>query len=96
MRGKLLGGLKSAAPVALNFLMAAVLVSAERRLKGDGIGGEAVQEAEPDQLLLKLARFLWQPDDSSYQHVWPVNPRPDFFFVIFFSPSSIRSSSRQS
>ncbi|CAA7402737.1 unnamed protein product [Spirodela intermedia] len=71
MGGKFLGGLKSVAPVALNFLMAAVLVSADRRLKREGIAGEIIQEAEPDQLLLKLGRFLWQPDDSSYQHVWP-------------------------
>ncbi|CAA6665980.1 unnamed protein product [Spirodela intermedia] len=55
MGGKFLGGLKSVAPVALNFLMAAVLVSADRRLKREGIAGEIIQE----------------PDDSSYQHVWP-------------------------
>ncbi|MQL91732.1 hypothetical protein Taro_024345 [Colocasia esculenta] len=69
--GKWLGGLKAAAPVALSFLMAAVMVSADRSLKRRGFGAEDVPEPEPDHLLLKVVHFLWQPDDSSYRHVWP-------------------------
>uniref|UniRef100_A0A1D1XW44 UPF0721 transmembrane protein ytnM n=1 Tax=Anthurium amnicola TaxID=1678845 RepID=A0A1D1XW44_9ARAE len=68
---KWLVGLKSAAPVALSFFMAAVLVSAERGTKREWLRAGGTQETEPDHLLTKLVHFLWQPDDSSYQHVWP-------------------------
>uniref|UniRef100_A0A1D1Y2N0 Aluminum-activated malate transporter 13 n=1 Tax=Anthurium amnicola TaxID=1678845 RepID=A0A1D1Y2N0_9ARAE len=73
MWGKWLGGVKAAAPVALSFFMASVLVSAERSLKRGGFAvGEAQEAVVPDQLLLKqLLQFLWQPDSSSYHHVWP-------------------------
>ncbi|MQL81227.1 hypothetical protein Taro_013678 [Colocasia esculenta] len=71
--GRWLAGLRSAAPVALSFLMAAIAVSADRSMKRGGFAVEAtVVEAGADEhFLLKFAHFLWQPDESSYQHVWP-------------------------
>lgn len=71
--GRWLGGVKSAAPVVLSFLMASMMVSADRSMRREGFPAVAVREAEPDEhLLLKFVHFLWQPDESSYHHVWPV------------------------
>lgn len=82
--GKWLGGLKSVAPVTLSFFMAAVMVSAERGLKRGVFRTGDVPEPEPGHLLLKVVHFLWQPDDSSYQHVWPVSCPVGFFYHLQF------------
>ena len=68
-----MAGLRSVAPIALSFLSAAIMVAADRRMKHEGIAGDISPDSGPDLLIIKLARFLWRPDDSSYQHVWPVN-----------------------
>ncbi|KAF2294625.1 hypothetical protein GH714_013887 [Hevea brasiliensis] len=63
-------GLRSTLTLSLNFLLAFVLVSAERGWKREFT---SVPETEEDlsSYFLKAADFLWQPDASGYQHVWP-------------------------
>ncbi|KAJ9183476.1 hypothetical protein P3X46_007322 [Hevea brasiliensis] len=63
-------GLRSTLTLSLNFLLAFVLVSAERGWKREFT---SVPQTEEDlsSYFLKAADFLWQPDASGYQHVWP-------------------------
>ncbi|XP_059460669.1 sulfite exporter TauE/SafE family protein 3-like [Corylus avellana] len=65
--GKWWWGLRSVWMVLLNFLLAIVFVSAERDLR---IGPSTFNETQ-STYLLRAVNFLWQPDKSSYQHVWP-------------------------
>ncbi|OMO91039.1 Transmembrane protein TauE like protein [Corchorus olitorius] len=53
----------------LNFALAFMLVSAERSLKH----GESSKESETNSnnYLKAISTFLWQSDQSGYQHVWP-------------------------
>ena len=69
-RGKWAAGLRCAAPsllAAAAFAVASVMASAERDLPQIGI-----RESEREHLLSRVVNFLWNPDDSSYHHVWPV------------------------
>ncbi|XP_042405400.1 sulfite exporter TauE/SafE family protein 3-like [Zingiber officinale] len=54
-------------------LAAFVAVSAERRLRSEGAVAEAVKAEEVglSDYVLRVVDFLWRPDESSYQHVWP-------------------------
>ncbi|XVF89209.1 hypothetical protein PTKIN_Ptkin19aG0111700 [Pterospermum kingtungense] len=52
----------------LNFALAFMLVSAERSFKY----GESAKESETNSnYFLKAISFLWQSNQSGYQHVWP-------------------------
>ncbi|RWR72446.1 sulfite exporter TauE/SafE family protein 3-like protein isoform X1 [Cinnamomum micranthum f. kanehirae] len=67
--GAIWRGLRSVILISLSFVAASVLVSAERNLVRESTrngtdGGET-------GYLLELVNFLWQPNQSSYQHVWP-------------------------
>ncbi|XP_062165417.1 sulfite exporter TauE/SafE family protein 3-like isoform X2 [Alnus glutinosa] len=61
-------GLRSVWMVLLNFLVALVFVSAERDLR---LGASTFNATESTNYLLRAVNFLWQPDQSGYQHVWP-------------------------
>ncbi|OAY26674.1 sulfite exporter TauE/SafE family protein 3 [Manihot esculenta] len=63
-------GLRSVLMVSFNFLIAFVLVSAERGLKREFTRAPETEEGL-SSYFLKAADFLWQPDQSGYQHVWP-------------------------
>ncbi|CAL9183017.1 unnamed protein product [Musa hybrid cultivar] len=54
-------------------LVAAAVVVADRGLKPEEAAADvvAVEEVGPSDYVLKVVDFLWQPDKSSYQHVWP-------------------------
>ncbi|CAA7397371.1 unnamed protein product [Spirodela intermedia] len=59
--GKWVAGLRSAAPPLVAALSTAfVLASAEKSLP-----------EQEQHLLTRVVNFLWQPNDSSYHHVWP-------------------------
>ncbi|WOL12426.1 hypothetical protein Cni_G21193 [Canna indica] len=60
-------------PAVLVALVAAAAVAADRGLRPEAAGAEAVeaQEVGLSDYMLKVVDFLWQPDQSSYQHVWP-------------------------
>jgi hypothetical protein len=66
--GKWWWGLRSVWMVLLNFLLAFVFVSAERDLRV----GPSTFNGTQSTYFLRAVNFLWQPDKSSYQHVWPV------------------------
>ncbi|XP_047973088.1 sulfite exporter TauE/SafE family protein 3 [Salvia hispanica] len=58
--------------VVWSFLMAALFVSAERNLKQDTSSRNAAADSPRDlDFLSAVANFLWQEDQSGYQHVWP-------------------------
>ncbi|XP_068648358.1 sulfite exporter TauE/SafE family protein 3-like [Aristolochia californica] len=63
-------GLRSVAMVAVSFLLAFMLASAERNLMREPSQSSEVEDTNSDYLL-KVINFLWQPDGSSYHHVWP-------------------------
>ncbi|KAJ9168332.1 hypothetical protein P3X46_019873 [Hevea brasiliensis] len=63
-------GLRSVLMLSFNFLLAFVLVSAERGLKREFARVPETEEGL-SSYFLKAADFLWQPDESGYQHVWP-------------------------
>lgn len=65
--GAIWKGVKSVANVALLFLVASLLVSAERSLKHV----EAEEVKPSSSMFLNVANFLWKSDASGYQHVWP-------------------------
>ncbi|URE42296.1 hypothetical protein MUK42_25703 [Musa troglodytarum] len=52
---------------------AAVVVTADRGLRPEAAGAEAVESEEVglSDYVLKVVDFLWRPDESSYRHVWP-------------------------
>ncbi|WOL09315.1 hypothetical protein Cni_G18068 [Canna indica] len=54
-------------------LAAAVAVAADRGMKPEVDASEVVKAEEfgLSEYALKVVNFLWQPDESSYQHVWP-------------------------
>ncbi|KAK1265659.1 hypothetical protein QJS04_geneDACA014971 [Acorus gramineus] len=58
----------------LGLLLASVLASADRSLMREASTTAStivqVEEAESDYIL-KLVKFLWKPNESGYQHVWP-------------------------
>ncbi|XP_017230257.1 sulfite exporter TauE/SafE family protein 3 [Daucus carota subsp. sativus] len=62
--------LRSLVVIIWSFGLAAVFVSAERGLKKEGLNHNAADESETNYLL-KVANFLWQSNESGYQHVWP-------------------------
>lgn len=53
--------------VVWSFLLASIFVSAERRLKKDETGFSPTDS----HLMSSVLNFLWQADESGYQHVWP-------------------------
>lgn len=59
---------------ALVALAAVAVVAADRGLRPEAAGAEAVEAEEVgvSDYVLKVVNFLWRPDESSYQHVWPV------------------------
>ncbi|XP_051151598.1 sulfite exporter TauE/SafE family protein 3 [Andrographis paniculata] len=60
--------------VVWSFLLASIFVSAERRLKSESLfnngSGISSTVSDPD-LVTSVLNFLWQADESGYQHVWP-------------------------
>nr|XP_009409060.1 PREDICTED: uncharacterized protein LOC103991359 isoform X2 [Musa acuminata subsp. malaccensis] len=58
---------------ALVALAAVAVVAADRGLRPEAAGAEAVETEEVgvSDYVLKVVNFLWRPDESSYQHVWP-------------------------
>lgn len=66
--------------VIWSFMAASVLVAGERGLKEEGenvmyddaASGGADGDESQKSLLHSVANFLWQPNLSGYQHVWPV------------------------
>lgn len=69
--GAIWQGLRSVILIGLSFLVASVVVSAERNLVRESKrNGEDGRETD---YLLEFVNFLWQPNQSSYQHVWPVS-----------------------
>lgn len=75
--------LRSLVVIIWSFGLAAVFVSAERGLKKEGLNHNAADESETNYLL-KVANFLWQSNESGYQHVWPVWFIDSFFFFFEF------------
>nr|GLL16932.1 hypothetical protein DM860_000716 [Ipomoea trifida] len=57
--------------ISWSFLLAAVFVSAERSFKKEAIGGSNVTDYSDADYLSAFAKFLWQPSESGYEHVWP-------------------------
>nr|GME09561.1 sulfite exporter TauE/SafE family protein 3-like [Ipomoea batatas] len=57
--------------ISWSFLLAAVFVSAERSFKKEAIGGSNVIDYADADYLSGFAKFLWQPSESGYEHVWP-------------------------
>ncbi|KAG1335087.1 sulfite exporter TauE/SafE family protein 3 [Cocos nucifera] len=49
------------------------MASADRGPKSEALGDDVSVEEEmgASDYLLKVVNFLWQPSESSYQHVWP-------------------------
>lgn len=63
-------GLRSFAMICFSFLLASMFASAERNLMRVTSTKDEVEDSELDYLL-KFVHFIWQPEQSSYQHVWP-------------------------
>ncbi|XP_077219685.1 sulfite exporter TauE/SafE family protein 3-like [Tasmannia lanceolata] len=63
-------GLRSIGMIGFSFLLASMFVSAERNLMRDGSKNDKIQEPQSDYVM-EFVNFLWQPNLSSYQHVWP-------------------------
>ncbi|KAF9681138.1 hypothetical protein SADUNF_Sadunf06G0194300 [Salix dunnii] len=65
-------GIRSVLMVLLNFLLALVFVSAERGLKREATFTRMNEtEDSMSSYVLKAVNFLWQSDQTGYQHVWP-------------------------
>lgn len=62
--------LRPAAILFFIFMLASVFISAERSIKHGVSRLSEAEELEPDYLV-KIISFLWQSDESGYQHVWP-------------------------
>ncbi|WMV42862.1 hypothetical protein MTR67_036247 [Solanum verrucosum] len=56
--------------ISWSFLLAAIFVSAERSLKKEIVAQNATHQSDAD-LLTSVVQFLWKPNESGYQHVWP-------------------------
>nr|GLL38106.1 uncharacterized protein LOC109178646 isoform X2 [Ipomoea trifida]GMD42672.1 sulfite exporter TauE/SafE family protein 3-like [Ipomoea batatas]GMD44251.1 sulfite exporter TauE/SafE family protein 3-like [Ipomoea batatas] len=54
-----------------SFLLASAFVSAERSLKNEALAGRNVSGNPDESYLSTFANFLWQPNESGYEHVWP-------------------------
>ncbi|KAK1312519.1 hypothetical protein QJS10_CPA07g00735 [Acorus calamus] len=71
---KWLGSMRWMVMAGLGLFLASVLASADRSLMREASTTAStivqVQEAESDYIL-KLVKFLWKPNESGYQHVWP-------------------------
>ena len=66
-------GLRRVALILVTFVgVASVLVSAERTLKQESSSHDGSREVEPG-LMTKIVNFLWDPNLSAYEHVWPVS-----------------------
>ena len=75
-------GLRSVTIVCFNFLLAFMVVSAERGLRRDVVGmNQTVEDSPLSAYVFKAVNFLWQPDQTGYQHVWPVR---FWTFSLFF------------
>lgn len=70
--------------LCLSLLLTVAMASAERGPKSEALGDDVSVEEEmgASDYLLKVVNFLWQPIESSYQHVWPV--RIPICFPSFF------------
>lgn len=69
----------------LSFLLAEAVASAERGPKSEASGDDSFvgKEMGASDYVLRVVNFLWQPNESSYQHVWPVTmPVPHRFLII--------------
>eukprot|EP00257_Ricinus_communis_P015300 XP_015573182.1 sulfite exporter TauE/SafE family protein 3 [Ricinus communis] len=64
-------GLRSVLMVSLNFLLAFVLVSAERGMRREFTGTPQTEGEGLSTYFVKAVDFLWQPDQTGYRHVWP-------------------------
>lgn len=55
-------------------LAAFLAASAEIRLRPEGAAAKAVEAEEVglSDYVLMVVDFLWRPNESSYEHVWPV------------------------
>ncbi|GAB4837268.1 hypothetical protein Ancab_002170 [Ancistrocladus abbreviatus] len=63
--------LRSLLTISWSFLLAIVFVSAERSLKyAQPMIGNSEQTHESNPFV-QLLNFLWQSNESGYQHVWP-------------------------
>ncbi|XP_061951047.1 sulfite exporter TauE/SafE family protein 3-like isoform X3 [Populus nigra] len=62
--------LRPAAILFFTFMLASAFISAERSIKHGVSRLSEAEELEPNYLV-KIISFLWQSDDSGYQHVWP-------------------------
>ncbi|XP_028124797.1 sulfite exporter TauE/SafE family protein 3-like [Camellia sinensis] len=63
--------LRSISLISWNFLLASVLVAAERSLKQQSSTYTPAQEASGSDYFSQFVNFLWQSNESGYQHVWP-------------------------
>jgi hypothetical protein len=81
-------GLRRVWMVVLNFLIALVFVSAQRDLRLNLSSFNGTEGPPESDYILRAVNFLWQPDKSGYQHVWPVFP---FFTSLFhdFNPIKV-------
>ncbi|KAJ6732445.1 hypothetical protein OIU79_003537 [Salix purpurea] len=62
--------LRPAAILLFIFMLASVFISAERSINHEASRLSEAEELEPNYLV-KIISFLWQSDESGYQHVWP-------------------------
>ncbi|KAL3500524.1 hypothetical protein ACH5RR_039617 [Cinchona calisaya] len=60
-------------PILCNFLLASIIVSAERSFRNEVSGSaEKNSTGNSDSVpFSKLLNFLWQAEESGYHHVWP-------------------------
>ncbi|CAL5359118.1 unnamed protein product [Camellia sinensis] len=63
--------LRSISLISWNILLASVLVAAERSLKQQSSTYTPAQEASGSDYFSQFVNFLWQSNQSGYQHVWP-------------------------
>lgn len=71
--------------VVWSFLLASIFVSAERSLKTENSASAHGATGHSDLTTFsKLLNFLWQADESGYEHVWPVSFNAQFSY--FCSP----------
>ncbi|XP_060169376.1 sulfite exporter TauE/SafE family protein 3-like [Lycium barbarum] len=57
--------------IAWSFLLAAIFVSAERSIKRETMEAQNATELSDADYLSAVVNFLWKPNESGYQHVWP-------------------------
>lgn len=60
--------------ILIVFLLASAYVSAQRSVKHEALESNASSSVHTQSNnLLAAMNFLWQPNQSGYQHVWPVS-----------------------